>query len=38
MTASGQRDPLTELFVEAELLDAGTGKPVAQVVRDIELF
>lgn len=33
MTASGHRDELTELFVEAELLDAGTGKPVLQVVR-----
>jgi len=32
-TASGSRDRTTELFVEAELLDASTGKPVLQVVR-----
>jgi len=32
-TASGHRDQRTELFVEAELLDASTGKPVLQVVR-----
>lgn len=32
-TASGARDRTTELFVEAELLDASTGKPVLQVVR-----
>ncbi len=32
-TASGARDRTTELFIEAELLDASTGKPVMQVVR-----
>lgn len=32
-SASGARDRTTELFVEAELLDAGTGQPVLQVVR-----
>ncbi|MCY1419693.1 hypothetical protein D9M71_352860 [compost metagenome] len=32
-TASGARDRTTELFVEAELLDAATGQPVLQVVR-----
>lgn len=32
-TASGARDRTTELFVEAELLDSSTGKPVLQVVR-----
>lgn len=32
-TAAGARDRTTELFVEAELLDAATGKPVMQVVR-----
>jgi hypothetical protein len=32
-SASGARDRTTELFVEAELLDASTGKPVLQVVR-----
>jgi hypothetical protein len=32
-TAAGARDRTTEVFVEAELLDAGTGKPVLQVVR-----
>lgn len=33
MTAAGTRDQNTELFLEAEVLDASTGKPVAQVVR-----
>ncbi|SEI77071.1 Protein of unknown function [Azotobacter beijerinckii] len=33
MTAAGKRDQTTELFVEAELFDASTGKPVLQVVR-----
>lgn len=33
MSASGKRDQQTELFIEAELLDASTGKPVLQVVR-----
>lgn len=32
-TASGARDRTTELFIEAELVDASTGKPVMQVVR-----
>ena len=32
-TAAGARDRTTELFIEAELLDASTGKPVMQVVR-----
>lgn len=32
-TATGARDRTTELFVEAELLDASTGQPVLQVVR-----
>lgn len=32
-TAAGKRDLTTELFVEAELLDATTEKPVLQVVR-----
>lgn len=32
-TAAGARDQETQLFVEAELLDASTGKPVIQVVR-----
>lgn len=32
-SASGARDRTTELFVEAELLDASTGEPVLQVVR-----
>jgi len=32
-SASGARDRTTELFVEAELLDASTGQPVLQVVR-----
>lgn len=32
-SASGARDRKTELFIEAELIDAGTGKPVMQVVR-----
>jgi hypothetical protein len=32
-SASGARDRTTELFVEAELLDASTGKPALQVVR-----
>ncbi|MBD7977175.1 DUF3313 domain-containing protein [Serpens gallinarum] len=32
-TATGARDRTTELFIEAELLDASTGKPVMQIVR-----
>lgn len=32
-SASGARDRETELFLEAELLDATTGQPVLQVVR-----
>jgi hypothetical protein len=32
-TASGARDRTTELYIEAELIDASTGKPVLQVVR-----
>lgn len=32
-SASGARDRTTELFVEAELIDASTGQPVLQVVR-----
>jgi hypothetical protein len=32
-TASGARDRTTELFIEAELVDASTGRPVMQVVR-----
>ena len=32
-TATGARDRTTELFVEAELIDASTGQPVLQVVR-----
>lgn len=32
-SATGARDRTTELFVEAELLDASTGQPVLQVVR-----
>lgn len=32
-TASGARDRNTELFIEAELMDASTGQPVLQVVR-----
>jgi hypothetical protein len=32
-SATGARDRTTELFVEAELLDASTGKPVLRVVR-----
>ncbi|MDX1723809.1 MAG: DUF3313 domain-containing protein [Pseudomonas sp.] len=32
-SASGARDRTTELFVEAELLDASTDQPVLQVVR-----
>lgn len=32
-TASGARDRTTELFIEAELIDANTSKPVMQVVR-----
>ncbi|WPP46663.1 DUF3313 domain-containing protein [Pseudomonas sp. AN-1] len=32
-TAAGARDRTTELFVEAELIDASTGQPVLQVVR-----
>lgn len=33
MTAAGERDKNSELFLEAELIDASTGKPVLQVVR-----
>ena len=32
-SASGARDRQTELFIEAELIDAGTGQTVLQVVR-----
>lgn len=32
-SATGARDRTTELFVEAELLDASTGQPVLRVVR-----
>ncbi len=32
-TAAGSRDRTTELFVEAEMLDASTGQPVMRVVR-----
>ena len=32
-SATGSRDRTTELFIEAELLDASTGQPVLQVVR-----
>ncbi|MFZ3203411.1 MAG: DUF3313 domain-containing protein [Pseudomonas sp.] len=32
-SATGARDRTTELFVEAELIDASTGQPVLQVVR-----
>lgn len=32
-SATGARDRTTELFIEAELLDASTGKPVLRVVR-----
>jgi len=32
-SATGARDRTTELFIEAELLDASTGQPVLQVVR-----
>lgn len=32
-SATGARDRTTELFVEAELVDASTGQPVLQVVR-----
>ena len=33
MTAAGERDKNSELFLEAEFIDASTGKPVLQVVR-----
>lgn len=33
MTLIGERNQNTELFVEAELIDASTGQPVVQVVR-----
>ena len=33
MAATGHRDQNTELFIEAELLDAATGKPVIRVLR-----
>ncbi len=33
MAASGHRDQNTELYIEAELIDAATGKPVVRVLR-----
>ncbi|MNF55862.1 hypothetical protein D3C84_373360 [compost metagenome] len=33
MTAAGERDQNTELFLEGELIDTSTGKPVLRVVR-----
>lgn len=33
MTAAGQRDQNTELYLEGELIDTSTGKPVMRVVR-----
>jgi len=33
MTAAGQRDQNTELYMEAELIDTATGKPVLRVAR-----
>ncbi|HLD66004.1 MAG TPA: DUF3313 domain-containing protein [Pseudomonas sp.] len=33
MTAAGQRDQNTELYLEAELVDTATGQPVLRVVR-----
>ena len=33
MTAAGERDKNSELYLEAEFIDASTGKPVLQVVR-----
>lgn len=33
MAASGQRDQNTELYLEGELIDTATGKPVLRVVR-----
>lgn len=33
MTATGERDQDTELFLEGELVDTSTGKPVLRVVR-----
>lgn len=33
MAATGHRDQNTELFLEGELIDASTGKPVVEVVR-----
>jgi len=33
--ATGERDQNTELFIEADLVDAASGKPVAKVVRKV---
>lgn len=33
MTAAGERDQNSELYLEGELIDTGTGKPVMRVVR-----
>lgn len=33
--ASGHRDQNTELYIEADLIDAATGMPVGKVVRKV---